>query len=389
MNQESVFALRFVVKDLAKMRKAMESVNENLRKMQENAGKTTKGFDKVNTSLGKATRSLLRFGLVYFSVSKIIGGIFNRAQEAIQANVSAITAGVDVNKIKRLGRAVQDFGGDVRSAGSAYTNMTNIIGGARHGFGISEDVERVNAMFGIGFNYGNITQDQLLTQIAKSMNRLKGQGNQWGINQIASAYGLDEATAAMLAKYGAGWKKHTDKQKIDNIGLSEAQRMLKAQKDIETQVGNFANKLIPKITSVLEYVKNIAENVDVIATPIKQTLTKIGETAGKLLYPPQTAKPITSNAKIEYAKGLYEKGKIPLEKYLSIIEVMKQEDAYKKGTLTLEQYNAFRSQNGMKPYTVNVNIDTINTKGGNPKEIGKEVGKSVAKTFNSPRSNTI
>lgn len=262
MNKEAQFGLRFVVKDLAKMRKAMTEMNKNLEKMQGNANKASKGVDKISGSFGKATKSVLKFAAAYFALSKIIGTVFSRANETLQAQLMATTAGIQVSQIKRFGKALKEFGGDARSAGAAYASLTNIIGGARHGFGISEDVQRVNAMYGIGFNYGNISQDQLLTNIATSMQRLRGKGDQWAINQIANAYGLDDSVSAMLAKHGANWKGFVSRQQIDKMGMSDAKKLVKSQDDIKTKIDSLFEKLVPFIEKGLDFFLKAIDYLD-------------------------------------------------------------------------------------------------------------------------------
>lgn len=259
MNQEAVFALRFVVKDVAKITKALEKTNKMLEDLRKKSNKANKSFDKMNTSMGKATKTLLRFAGAYFTLSKIVGTVFNKAREAIQEQTMATTAGVHINQIRKMGKALKAFGGDAKSAGSAYASLTNIIGGATHGLGISQDVQRVNAMYGIGFNYGNISQDQLITEIATSMHRLRGNKDQWAINQIASAYGLDDSMSAMLAKYGKDWKKHVSKQEIDKMQQSEAQRLIMAQENLETKLNNLIIKLEPLLSKIVEGLGVIAD----------------------------------------------------------------------------------------------------------------------------------
>lgn len=262
MNQEAVFALKFVVKDLAKMRKATEQINKNIEKLSKSAGNASKNVNKLDNSFGKAARSALKFALAYFTVTKIMNSAFAKANEAIQLNAMAISAGVATEKIGKLGKALKQYGGDARSAGAAYASLTNIIGGAQHGMGISEDVARVNAMFGIGFNYGNISQDALMTQIAKAMHRLKKNNDVWGIQQIASAYGLSDDMAAFLSEHGANWKSKVNAEKWKKMNLSEAQRALKAQEDLDEQLKDLSMKLIPLITRLTNAVEKILEYIE-------------------------------------------------------------------------------------------------------------------------------
>lgn len=255
MNQESVFALRFVVKDLAKVRKAIETMNKNLESMQKNADKTKASLEKMNSSLGKGAKSLAKFALSYFTISKIIGTVFNKTAEAVQISNMAQQAGVAQGAIGRLGKALRAYGGDARSAGAAYANLTNIIGKARHGFGISEDVQRVNAMYGIGFNFGNIGKDELMTNIAKSMHRLHGKGDQWAINQIASAYGIDSAMANFLAEKGGSWKKFVNTKEYKDLNRSELQKILDTEDEMNQVMENMSRKVVQGLSDILDWLK--------------------------------------------------------------------------------------------------------------------------------------
>lgn len=257
MNQEAVFALRFIMKDFAKMRKGIEQMNKNLEQMQNNAKKASGGMNNLNTSMGKSIRTLTKFALAYFTLSKIMSSTFKKANEAVQIDLMAQSAGVAADKIGKLGKALRLYGGDAKSAGSAYASLTNIIGGATHGMGISEDVMRVNAMYGIGFNYGNISQEELMTQIAKSMHSLRKQGDQWAINQIASAYGLDAPMAEFLAEQGANWSSEANKHKFAKVSKSETQRLIESQDNLDAQLANLGNRLIPILTRLVDATEKI------------------------------------------------------------------------------------------------------------------------------------
>lgn len=308
MNQEAVFALKFVVKDLAKMRKAMDEMNKNLAKMQQNANKASISVDKINTSMGKTVRTIGKFALAYFGLSKIISTVFSKANESAQLEIMAQTAGVARKEIGKLGKALRLYGGDARSAGSAYASLTNIIGGATHGMGISEDVARVNAMYGIGFNYGNISKDALMTEIARSMHKLRGQGDQWAINQIASAYGLDSSMAEFLTKHGAGWRNYVNSQEWQDINVSDSQRLLKAEEDIKAKFDIVINELLPRI----------ADGVEGIYRIINATLGAFAMPKGLAEKEPKVLN-ITDESRIKYAQHQYEMGKISKEKYDEIV----------------------------------------------------------------------
>ena len=268
MNQEAVFALKFVVKDLAKMQRGIDAVNKNLEKLNKTVGKGNKNFNKqtkevnkLNQSFAKAARGALKFALAYVTVQKIFNTAMKNANESLQLHLMADMAGVAAEKVNKLGRALLRYSGDAKSAGSAYRSLSDIIGGATHGMGISEDVSRVNAMYGIGINYGNISEDELMTNIAVAMNRLKQNGDTWGIRQIASAYGLDDAMADFLATEGANWAAKRDTYEAPLTDREIAAESLEKQKDIENYLNEIVNKLLPYIQDALDFVCNALESL--------------------------------------------------------------------------------------------------------------------------------
>lgn len=241
------------------MRKGIEQINKNMQQMTKSANTASRGINTVNTSLSKATRSVLKFAAAYFTLSKITSTIFSKSNEAIQLRLIATTAGVAADKIGRLGKALKLYGGDAKAAGSAYASLTNIIGGATHGQGVSEDVARVNAMYGIGMNYGNISQDELMTEIAIAMKSLSQRGDQWGINQIASAYSLDASMASFLSKYGANWKNQADAQKYFLPKESETQQLIKKEEELKQKLEELIFKVEPVINKLLDAILQLTD----------------------------------------------------------------------------------------------------------------------------------
>lgn len=261
MNKEAVFALRFVMKDFAKMRKGIEQMNKNLEDLKKRSNAASTGFNNLNNSVSKSIRSLAKFALSYLALSKIMSVTFKKANESIQIDLMAQSAGVAADKIGKLGKALRSYGGDAKSAGSAYNSLTDIIGGAQHGMGVSQDIAKVNAMYGIGFNYGNISQDELMTNIAVRMKELRAKGDQWAINQIASAYGLDAPMAEFLTKHGANWNSERNKEDWQKLSISETQKLINATDDLETQIAEFGKEffsllkeLVSGVTEIVKYI---------------------------------------------------------------------------------------------------------------------------------------
>lgn len=285
MNQEAVFALKFVVKDLAKMQRGIDTVNKNLEKLNKTVGKGNKNFNKqtkevnkLNQSFAKAARGALKFALAYVTVQKIFNTAMKNANESLQLHLMADMAGVAAEKVNKLGRALLRYSGDAKSAGSAYRSLSDIIGGATHGMGISEDVSRVNAMYGIGINYGNISEDELMTNIAVAMNRLKNNGDTWGIRQIASAYGLDDAMADFLATEGANWAAKRDTYEAPLTEREAAVKQVESLKKLEDQIDKLVNKIMPHISHVIDLIAGALEIAhDLITGETEEKMKKIGE----------------------------------------------------------------------------------------------------------------
>lgn len=280
MNQEAQFALRFVVKDLAKIRKACDEMNERLANMDRRAKRASKSIDGVQKSFRKATVSIGKFALAYFTLSKMISTVFSKAAESIQIDMMADSAGVAAEKIGKLGKALRVYGGDAKTAGSAYMNLTNIIGGATHGRGLSEDITRVNAMYGIGFNYGNISQDQLMTNIAVAMQKLRNKGDQWGINQIASAYGIDTSMANFLSEQGANWSSTANKEKWEKLSRSETRQLIEAEEALKEEYAKLTSNFLPDLVKGLEKLNQFLDDINKFLNrgQPKKTTNKKGET---------------------------------------------------------------------------------------------------------------
>ena len=268
MNKEAVFALRFVTKDLAKMQKGINDINKKLDQLKRTVDKTKKPLDnqkkQINSlekSFAKAARSALKFALAYMSIQKIFNTAMKNANESLQLHLMADMAGVAADKVNKLGRALLRYSGDAKSAGSAYRSLSDIIGGATHGMGISEDISRINAMYGIGINYGNISEDELMTNIAIAMNRLKQNGDTWGIRQIASAYGLDESMADFLATEGKNWSVKRDTYEVPLTERQAAIESLEKQKEIEDSFNKLINLLLPAIQHTLDFIATGIEHI--------------------------------------------------------------------------------------------------------------------------------
>ena len=323
-NQQATFALKFVVENLSQMRKSIETMNNNIKKMQQNAKSASKGMDGLNNSFRKTIRSISKFALAYFAISKIMTTGFKKMNESLQIDMMAQSSGVLTSQIGKLGKALRSFGGDARSAGNAYASLTDIIGSAQHGMGVSEDVQRVNSRFGIAFNYGNITQDQLMTNIATRMKTLRQQGNAWGVNEIAKAYGFDEPMTNFLATYGSDWIKQRNSKEYKDLNKSGMQKLQEVEDKIDTSLAKIAEEILPPMAVALEKLVPLVQSIaDIVGL---KWWEKQGKKVGDFLYnsgilsKKTKYSEITVEEKKDFAKKLYNEGKIDSKKYYELME---------------------------------------------------------------------
>lgn len=266
MNNEARFGVTFGVKGAKQVQRAVDSVNGKMKKLRDyidkigtqmtnvgkNAQKTgskqdevfTKGTQKANkmsNSLDRLAKKWLSVGGAITLVSMVIRKAFSKIDELTGLNRMAKSAGVASNRIYSLGRALKQYGGDASSAASAYTSLGDILGGARAGKGIGEDVVSASARYGIALNGGMLSEDQLMTNIAKAMQAQRRKGNMYGVRDIASAFGIDEAMMLHLSEKGANWDRG-----LPAANLKQAQEEAQKAQQLRDKLNELVNQLLIK-----------------------------------------------------------------------------------------------------------------------------------------------
>ena len=284
MNNEAHFGVSFAVKNAKQVQRTMDSINAKLKQMgvyakdtgnkidktgkeAEKAGKKgnntldtgTQKANKMANSLGKVAKKWLSVAGAITLVSMVVRRAFSRIDELTGLNRMAKSAGVAESKIYSLGKALKKtYGADASSAASAYTSLSDILGGARAGRGISEDVVKASARYGIALNGGMLSEDQLMTNIAKAMYAQRKQGNMYGVRDIASAFGIDEAMMLHLSERGANWDRG-----LPAANLKQAQEAAERARNLQAKWEEFVNKLID--SQVLDLIVEAMQGiVDVI-----------------------------------------------------------------------------------------------------------------------------
>lgn len=264
MNNEAQFGVRFAVKNAKQVQKTMDAINAKLKQMgvsteqvgkkidqtgkeAETAGKKQeqaldKGTDKANKMAGaldRVVKKWLSIGGAVTLVAMIVRRAFARADELTGLSRMAQSAGVAENKIYSLGRALKKYGTDSSSAASAYTSLGDILGAARAGRGINQDVVSASARYGIPLNGGMLTEDQLMTNIAIAMKAQRNKGNMFGVRDIANAFGIDEAMMLHLSEKGKDWDRG-----LPGANLKKAQEEAQKQQLLRDRLNELINQFI-------------------------------------------------------------------------------------------------------------------------------------------------
>lgn len=279
MNNVAQLGINIAVKNVRQVEKVINRINDRLKKLgmsvaqnskqmersgkaAEDAGrKTQKTFDDADRGAQKLTKSLdgvvkkwVSIGGAVKLVSMIMRRAFAKIDEITGLTNMANSAGIGAKRIESLGKALREYGGDASSAAGAYTSMSDIIGAARSGRGISQDIVTAASRYGIALNGGMLTEDQLMTNIARAMQVQRKKGNMYGVRDIASAFGIDEAMMLHLSQAGANWDRGLPAAK-----LAEKQAEAQKIKDMQLKVSDAMDALLLKALPAIVRIGEILE----------------------------------------------------------------------------------------------------------------------------------
>lgn len=298
MNNEARFGITFGVKGVKQFQQAVNVINTRMSKLRDTIDKIgaklnktgqiardtgnkqnktlddgKKKANQLSKELDRLAKKWLSIGGAIALVSAIVRKTFGRASEINGITRMAQSAGVAEARINGLGRALKNYGGDASSAASAYTSLNDILGGARAGKGIGDEVAIASARYGIALNGGMLTEDQLMTNIARAMQAQRKQGNMYAVRDIASAFGIDEAMMLHLSEKGASWDKGIPKN-----GKMSAQDSAKKMQDLMNRFDVLIKQLID---NVLPLVVKAMEGILAVVEWVKKTF--FGDKKAKLI----------------------------------------------------------------------------------------------------------
>lgn len=270
------FTLRFVVKNLAQMERAINEINKNLGKMADSAEKSNnrseQATDRATDSIAKMQKALdktivkwTKVGIVVGLVSSMIRKAFTKADEYIGLKAISQSADVATTKIERLGKALKEsYGGSFGDAAAAYTSLSDILFGARTGKGISDQVAIASSRYGIALNAGNMSEEQLMTNIAVAMKNANATYGMAAVREIADAFGIDQAMMLHLTERGANWDRNLPESSLAQM-KAEAEQAKVLQQRWDTITDKLINvvfpKLIPLIDMLITWVSRVLDPV--------------------------------------------------------------------------------------------------------------------------------
>lgn len=230
-----------VAQNSKKMEESGKTAEDAGRKTQKTFTDADRGAQKLTKSLNGVVKKWVSIGAAVQLVSMVMRRAFAKIDEITGLKNMANSAGVAAERIESLGKKLRAYGGDASSAASTYSSIGDIIGAARSGRGISQDIVTAASRYGIALNGGMLTEDQLITNVARAMQAQRKKGNMYGVRDIASAFGIDEAMMLHLSEAGANWDRNLPAAK-----LAEKEEEAKKAKDLQNKLSDMIDELMIK-----------------------------------------------------------------------------------------------------------------------------------------------
>lgn len=261
MNELSEFFVSFKTSGLAETQLALEAINKALDGTSESLEQSASNSSDFGNSLSSMAGRLTKMAGAFFGVQQLISGVFNVNNEILQLNSMADAAGVAAEKIESLAIATREFGGTNESAGSVFTNLSNMMTKISQGI-ISDEQRLAMARYGVSYmgSNGLANAEEMLYNIAEVMPQLTAGERQ----DLGKAMGLDRATINFLAR-GIENLRRAMNEAADKVSLSgDAQRMqaaelAAAQLELKKSWDQFLIQITPLLTNLLYLLQPILD----------------------------------------------------------------------------------------------------------------------------------
>lgn len=375
MNELLEFFISFNTMGLAEVQQGISDLQSQMSEL----GKNTQS---AGSSISGLTKKMLGIGAAFFGVQKLISDTFKFNNQVLALNAVADAAGVAAENVESLGLALQQYGGDISSAGNIYKTLENLR--VQISQGKITDAQR-EAMARYGVNYmglnGIATPDEMLRNLAQVMPGLSA-GERM---DLARAVGLDTPTMLLLSK-GVKNLDETLKENSKKLSLSgsenreNAVKMNQAMIDLTASWNRFISSLTPILTAILDILTPIVEALGSIVSAIRDALSwlakKLGQSAESSLQK-------TNPEQYELLQN-YKAGNMSRQDYVNAAqELFRRQIGVARGELNNTNTSLNTGNTVNSRATTNVNIGAINVKddSGKPRQQALSLTQEVKQRF--------
>lgn len=267
------FFVTFTTEGLDKVQQDIANLSDKLDEVTSGINKSGSGLNKLSGGLGGFIGKLGLATTAAAVAAAAIKNAFTVGNDALGLKNLAEYAGVSAEKLEQMGIMMKKYGGDWKTAGQDYIKINTALGELRNRGNLSESMRDVlarYAQYGLRFS-PDMSADDVLANLQSVFNKLKARGDNWGIQQIQSAYGISQPTALLLMQSMDQLREAAERARGQLVLSSEetqknAAALQEAKQALKASWDKLSADLIPLITQVLNLLQPLVELLGPIAS---------------------------------------------------------------------------------------------------------------------------
>jgi len=248
--------------DVSKFDAAQKKSVEQLRKIDDQAGKTNKnlqsGSKELTTGFSKATESLVAFGAAFVSVGSIKGFVENMTQTNNQIGQNAHLLGLSAQELKTWGDILGTVGGKGEEFTQTMLGLQNSM--ARAQKGDASIFQKLAFLPNAGEIFNLQTGEVDQKKLADSLLELSKRNRALALD-TAQTLGITKSMFLVYEKGGDTVEKLFNKFDPLNKGTNEAAvgagKLTEKWNDLEKELGASSTLIFNKLTPALDGLLNI------------------------------------------------------------------------------------------------------------------------------------
>lgn len=195
-NELANFFVSFTSQGFAELKAQLDGLNKNIDSLGQSMSKSDKGLSKLGSSFNKLAARLSPALIAL----KAFRDALNLKEEVINLQNMATAVGTGADKLEGMGRALRQFGGDWKTAGTLYGNITDMMEQLQWG---QLDKTELISKYGVDIVNPLVNRDYngVMRAIANAM-----QGEDIG-SQRAIAKGFLGGDQSLQLFFSQGWEK--------------------------------------------------------------------------------------------------------------------------------------------------------------------------------------